>query len=116
MAPNNAKAVRLRVQKLIAGCDKLSKDFEACFAVSPPTAIDWASPHGRHLKLAVQNFLGLGIVRSTIAQLLDGMPTRDVFVGQHWLPPDDLDIPAMAHHALCPDALETAQTFCEAED
>lgn len=73
--------------------------------------MSFASPDGDHLasfEQAMTNVLSTPLAEFTHAQIVDGMPTSDTYMRDHW---HYEGRPAMNHHDLCPGTMEKTRAF-----
>ncbi|CAK7221252.1 hypothetical protein SCUCBS95973_004430 [Sporothrix curviconia] len=61
--------------------------------------------HLRMFKLALDNILTLQTAETTYAQIVDGLPLRDIYAESHWPVPDIVP----EHKSLCDSALQRAR-------
>lgn len=64
--------------------------------------------HLQPLRRALNNFLAAPISEFTYAQIIDGLPTSDVYAADHYFR-DGLAV--SDHEVLCPGSLEKARAF-----
>ena len=64
--------------------------------------------HLAAFKQAMINILSTPLAEFTYAQIVDGMPTRDTYMRDHW---QFEGVPAMDHHELCPGITEKTRAF-----
>lgn len=66
--------------------------------------------HLASLKQAMTNILSLPLAEFTYAQIVDGMPTTDIYRRDHWLDQEDAVLP-VDHQDLCPGTLEKTRAL-----
>lgn len=70
-----------------------------------------SSLDGEHLasfEQALANLLATPTAEFTYAQIIDGMPTNDTYMTDHWFYEG---LPVLDHQQLCPGTMEKTQAF-----
>lgn len=70
---------------------------------------DLDGEHLASLKQAMANILSTPLAEFAYAQIVDGMPTRDTYIANHYF---HEGFPALNHQELCPGTMEKARAFC----
>ena len=69
---------------------------------------DLDGEHLASLKQAMTNILSTPLAEFAYAQIIDGMPTRDAYIADHYF---HEGIPALDHQELCPGTMEKTRAF-----
>lgn len=64
--------------------------------------------HLASLDRALANLLSTSNAEFTYAQIVDGMPTREIYVTDHWFYEE---FPVLDHEELCPGAMDKTRAF-----
>ena len=90
------------------------------FTLPPPAKVDRSTPdqvldhlHQQKFRRAVLNVLSTSIAEQTLAQIVDGLPLRDVALDKR-VHRHRIGEPVFNHTELCPGVLEKTMTFREA--
>lgn len=89
------------------------------FTLPPPAKVDKSTPdqaldhlHQQKFRRAVLNVLSTSIAEQTLAQIVDGLPLKDVALDKRFHQ-HRIEEPVFGHTELCPGVLEKTITLRE---